>query len=62
MWWVKVCIARTYGNYIVHIISITDTLKVVLNEDMKLLLNENSYKKRNSNQQIEFDFVDEHIH
>ena len=35
---------------------------VVLNEDMYLLLNENSCKQHNPNPQIEFDFVEKHIH
>ena len=33
---------------------------VVLNEDMQLLLNENSYKQPNSNPKIEFNFVEKH--
>ena len=35
---------------------------VVLNEDMKLLLNENLWKQRDPHPQIEFDFVEKHIH
>jgi len=50
------------AEYLVPLGTIKASQVVVLNEDMKLLLNENLCRQRDPHLQIKVDFVEKHIH